>query len=759
MNRLLSTITIASFVIMANAQSLPMDEFVTQLMGKMTLEEKLGQLNLLPGGDITTGAAMQTEVGALTRKGMLGGIFNIKGVDKIRELQEVAVKRSRLGIPLIVGMDVVHGYETIFPIPLAMSCSWDMDAIEESARIAAKEASADGINWTYSPMVDIARDARWGRIAEGSGEDPFLGSACAKAMVRGYQGKEDGSDMYGDKERIMACVKHFALYGASEAGRDYNTVDMSRQSMYNYYLPPYKAAVEAGVGSVMSSFNIVDYVPATANKWLLTDVLRDQWKFDGFVVTDYNSIGEIGIWGAGNLAKGSARALMAGTDMDMCSYGFLRTLAQSLKEGKVTQAQIDLACRRVLEAKYKLGLFRDPYKYCDKKRVKKDIFTPEHRAAARRIASECFVLLKNEGNVLPLRKKGTIALVGPLADNRANMEGTWCVAAVHEKYPTLLEAMREAVGKDAKVLYAQGSNICRDEKLQEAAAFGKLTPRGDDAKMKEEALRIAREADVIVCAMGESAEMSGESSSRACLEMYDVQHELLEALKELGKPIVLLNFSGRPTVLTWESKNIPAIMNVWFGGSEAGPAICDVLFGDKVPSGKLSVSMPQATGQEPLYYNHMNTGRPVRAGADRYYKYQSNYLEVRNDALYPFGFGLSYTRFEYSDISLSSHVISDGGKVTASVVVKNIGDYDADEVVQLYIHDVEAECVRPVKELKGFRRIHLAKGESKEVSFDITPDLLKYYDYDCNLVLEPGTFEVMIGASSENVKRVMVEVK
>ncbi len=759
MKKILSTITIVSCAMMVQAQSLPMDEFVTQLMGKMTLEEKLGQLNLLPGGDITTGAAMQTEVGTLTQKGMLGGIFNIKGVDKIRELQEVAVKKSRLGIPLIVGMDVVHGYETIFPIPLALSCSWDMDAIEESARIAAKEASADGINWTYSPMVDIARDARWGRIAEGSGEDPFLGSECAKAMVRGYQGKSDGSDMYGDKERIMACVKHFALYGASEAGRDYNTVDMSRQTMYNYYLPPYKAAVEAGVGSVMSSFNIIDYVPATANKWLLTDVLRDEWKFDGFVVTDYNSIGEIGIWGAGNLAKGSARALMAGTDMDMCSYGFLRTLAQSLKEGKVTEAQINLACRRVLEAKYKLGLFKDPYKYCDSKRAKKDIFTPEHRQIARRIAAETFVLLKNEGDVLPLKKKGTIALIGPLAHNRANMEGTWCVAAVHEKYPTLLEAMKEAVGKKATVLYAQGSNICRDAALQEAGAFGKQTPRGDDNALRGEALRIARQADVIVCAMGESAEMSGESSSRANLELFDVQRELLAALAQLGKPIVLLNFAGRPTVLAWEQQNLPAIMNVWFGGSETGPAICDVLFGDKVPSGKLSVSMPQATGQEPLYYNHMNTGRPVKTGADRYYKYQSNYMDVRNDALYPFGYGLSYTRFEYSDVRLSSSTLSEGGKITASVVVRNIGNYDADEVVQLYIRDIESECVRPVKELKGFCRIHLAKGESKEVTFDLTADLLKYYDYDCRLVLEPGKFEIMIGSSSEAVKKAELVAK
>ncbi|MBO4665119.1 MAG: beta-glucosidase BglX [Bacteroidaceae bacterium] len=759
MNRLLATLALASCTIGIHAQVQGMDEFVSGLMQKMTLEEKLGQLNLLPGGDITTGAAMETQVGTLAKNGQLGGIFNIKGVDKIRELQEVAVKRSRLGIPLIVGMDVVHGYETIFPIPLALSCSWDMQAIEESTRIAAKEASADGINWTYSPMVDIARDARWGRIAEGSGEDPFLGSECAKAMVLGYQGKADGTDMMNNNDRIMACVKHFTMYGASEAGRDYNTVDMSRQCMLNYYLPPYRAAVDAGVGSVMSSFNIVDYVPATANKWLLTDVLRSDWGFNGFVVTDYNSIGEMPIWGTGTLKSASARALKAGTDMDMCSNGFLTTLAQSLKEGTVTEEQINTACRRILEAKYKLGLFNDPYKYCVPSRVKKDIFTKEHRQTARRIAAETFVLLKNEGNVLPLQKKGTIALIGPLAHNRANMEGTWCVAAVHEKYPTLYEAMKEVVGSKAKVLYAQGSNICRDAALQEAGAFGKQTPRGDDNVLREEALRIAQQADVIVCAMGESAEMSGESSSRANLELFDVQHELLEALTQLGKPIILLNFAGRPTVLAWEKKNLPAIMNVWFGGSETGPAICDVLFGKTSPSGKLSVSLPQSTGQEPLYYNHMNTGRPVKEGADRYYKYQSNYMDVRNDPLYPFGYGLSYTTFKYSDIRLSRGTMTSTDSITATVTVSNTGSYDADEIVQLYIHDKESSSVRPVKELKGFQRIHLTRGESKEVTFTITPSMLSYYDYDCHFTLEPGQFDIMIGTNSTSLSRSLLIVE
>lgn len=737
----------------AVAQQKGMKEFVDDLMSKMTLQEKIGQLNLMVAGDITTGQAMNTQVGGAIAAGNMGGIFNIKGAKEIREMQELAVKKSRMGIPLLVGMDVIHGYETIFPIPLALSCSWDMAAVEQSAAIAAKEASADGINWTFSPMVDITLDARWGRYSEGNGEDPYLGSLITKAMVRGYQGD------YSRTDNIMACVKHFALYGASESGRDYNTVDMSRVRMYNQYLPPYKAGAEAGAGTFMSSFNLVDGVPATANKWLLDDLLRGEWGYDGMVVTDYGSIGEMLSHSvSANLQEAAAQALKAGTDMDMCSMGFIATLEKSLKEGKVSETDIDKACRRVLEAKYKLGLFKDPYKYCDPKRRKKDIFNDENRRAARDIAAETFVLLKNEGNLLPLKKQGKVALIGPLANTRANLAGTWCVAYTPDKYSTLKEGMERALAGKATLLYAQGSNITRDAELQKAGEFGKTIERGDDAQMKAEALAVAKEADVIVAALGETADMSGECASRTNLCLPDVQMELLQELNKLGKPIVLLNFSGRPTVMNWENENIPAILNVWFGGSEAADAICDVVFGDKVPSGKLTMSMPQAVGQEPLYYNHQPTGRPVPEGTKEFRKYQSNYLDVRNDPLYPFGYGLSYTTFSYSDLQLSATEMSPTGSVEASVTVTNSGNVDATEIVQLYIRDLVASVSRPVKELKGFERITLKAGESRKVTFAITPETLKFYNYDLKYVLEPGDFNIMVGPNSRDLKTAKLTV-
>ena len=735
------------------AQTGDMNAFVSRLMSKMTLEEKLGQLNLAPASDeIVTGGAVNTEVGQRIADGLLGGVFNLKGVDKIRALQDIAVKRSRLGIPLIVGMDVIHGYETIFPIPLALACSWDLNAIENMARISAREASADGINWVYSPMVDICVDARWGRIAEGAGEDPFLGGEVAKAYVRGYQG-----DSY-TPDHVMACVKHYALYGAVEAGRDYNTVDMSRLRMYNQYFPPYKAAAEAGAGSYMSSFNIVDGQHATANRWLLTDVLRKQWKFDGFVVTDYGSIGEMTTWGFGDLKSNSAKALKAGTDMDMCSNGFVGTLAASLKDGSVTMADIDQTCRRVLEAKWKLGLFDNPYRHLDAKRRAKDIFTTAHRAAARKMAAETFVLLKNQDDLLPLTMDKTIALIGPLANDRANIAGTWCVAYTPERYATIKESLERRLPK-GRLLYAQGCNLTRDEALQKAAEFGKTIPRVDAVQAKAEALAIAQKADIIVCAMGECADFSGESSSRATLEMPDEQRELLAELVKLGKPVVLLHFSGRPTVLTWEQQHVDAIMNVWFAGSEAGDAIADVLFGEAAPSGKLTVTMPQAIGQVPMYYNHLNTGRPVPEGAKNYRKYQSNYLELRNDPLYPFGYGLTYTTFNYSDLSLSSAVMAADGSIEASVTVTNTGKRDGDEIVQLYIHQQAASVARPVKELKGFQRIQLKAGEKRKVTFRIGREQLQYYDAEGNSVLEPGVFDVMIGSDSRRVSTATLRVE
>lgn len=747
---LTAVITASAVTAMATPQADKdkMDQFIDNLMGKMTLQEKIGQLNLPVSGEIVTGQAKSSDVAGKIRKGQVGGLFNVKGVENIREVQKIAVEQSRLKIPLLFGMDVIHGYETVFPIPLALSCSWDMEAIKESARIAAKESSADGICWTFSPMVDICRDPRWGRMAEGGGEDPYLGSKISAAMVKGYQG-----DDLTDKNTIMACVKHFALYGAPEAGRDYNTVDMSHLSMFNNYFPPYKAAIDAGVGSVMTSFNVVDGIPATGNKWLMTGVLRDRWGFDGFVVTDYTAISEMIAHGMGDLQQVSAMSLSAGTDMDMVADGFLTTLEKSLKEGKVTMAEIDKACRRILEAKYKLGLFDDPYKYCDASRVKKDIFTAENRTVARKIATETFVLLKNENNLLPLQRKGKIALVGPLANTKANMPGTWSVAAASDKYNSLYESMKQSLAGKAEVLYAKGSNLMYDAQREaEATMFGRemRDPRSAQ-ELLDEALSVASQADVIVAAVGESSEMSGESSSRTNLEMPDAQRDLLTALKKTGKPIVLVYFAGRSTVMTWEQENFPAILNVWFGGSEAADAICDVVFGDVSPSGKLTTTFPKNVGQIPLYYNHLNTGRPLEAGK-WFSKFRSNYLDIDNDPLYPFGYGLSYTTFRYGDLQLSNNSMNEKGKITASVTVTNTGNYDADEIVQMYIRDMVGSVARPVKELKGFERIHLKKGESRTVSFDITAKQLKFYNSALNWVCEPGEFEVMVGGNSRDVQ-------
>ena len=747
---LTAVITASAFTAMAapQADKDKMDQFIDNLMGKMTLQEKIGQLNLPVSGEIFTGQAKSSDEAGKIRKGQVGGLFNVKGVENIREVQKIAVEQSRLKIPLLFGMDVIHGYETVFPIPLALSCSWDMEAIKESARIAAKESSADGICWTFSPMVDICRDPRWGRMAEGGGEDPYLGSEISAAMVKGYQG-----DDLTDKNTIMACVKHFALYGAPEAGRDYNTVDMSHLSMFNNYFPPYKAAIDAGVGSVMTSFNVVDGIPATGNKWLMTDVLRDRWGFDGFVVTDYTAISEMIAHGMGDLQQVSAMSLSAGTDMDMVADGFLTTLEKSLKEGKVTMAEIDKACRRILEAKYKLGLFDDPYKYCDASRVKKDIFTAENRAVARKIATETFVLLKNENNLLPLQRKGKIALVGPLANTKANMPGTWSVAATSDKYNSLYESMKQSLAGKAEVFYAKGSNLMYDAQREaEATMFGReMRDLRSAQELLDEALSVASQADVIVAAVGESSEMSGESSSRTNLEMPDAQRDLLTALKKTGKPIVLVYFAGRSTVMTWEQENFPAILNVWFGGSEAADAICDVVFGDVSPSGKLTTTFPKNVGQIPLYYNHLNTGRPLEAGK-WFSKFRSNYLDIDNDPLYPFGYGLSYTTFRYGDLQLSNNSMNEKGKITASVTVTNTGNYDADEIVQMYIRDMVGSVARPVKELKGFERIHLKKGESRTVSFDITAEQLKFYNSTLNWACEPGEFEVMVGGNSRDVQ-------
>ena len=763
---LLAAAFLSTAAIQAQKSPQDMDRFIDALMKKMTVEEKIGQLNLPVSGEIVTGQAQNSDVAKKIEQGLVGGLLNLKGVEKIRDVQKLAIEKSRLGIPLIFGMDVVHGYETIFPIPLGLSCSWDMEAIRKSARIAATEASADGISWTFSPMVDISRDPRWGRVSEGNGEDPFLGGAIAKAMVSGYQGIDLNNQLKRNDE-IMACVKHFALYGAGEAGRDYNTVDMSRNRMFNEYMYPYQAAVDAGVGSVMASFNEIDGIPATANKWLMTDVLRKQWGFDGFVVTDFTGISEMIAHGIGDLQTVSARALNAGVDMDMVSEGFTGTIKKSIDEGKISMETLDKACRRILEAKYKLGLFDNPYKYCDLKRPKRDIFTKEHRDAARKIAGESFVLLKNDKSgssanpTLPLKKEGTVAVIGPLANTRSNMPGTWSVAARLNDYPSVYEGLKEMMKGKVNITYAKGSNLISDAAYEERATmFGRSLNRDNrtDKEMLDEALKVAANADVIIAALGESSEMSGESSSRTNLALPDVQRTLLEALLKTGKPVVLTLFTGRPLTLTWEQEHVPAILNVWFGGSEAAYAIGDVLFGDVNPSGKLTMTFPKNVGQIPLFYNHKNTGRPLLEGK-WFEKFRSNYLDVDNDPLYPFGYGLSYTNFQYSDITLSAPTMGQDGSVTAMVTVTNTGKYDGAEVVQLYIRDLVGSITRPVKELKGFDKIFLKAGESKTVSFKITPELLRFYDYELNYVAEPGDFDIMIGGNSQSVKTTHLSLK
>ncbi|MEN9570104.1 MAG: beta-glucosidase BglX [Bacteroidota bacterium] len=735
--------------IAAQAQDAKMKSFVDALMKKMTLEEKIGQLNLPGSGDIVTGQASNSDIGKKIKEGKVGGLFNIKSVAKIRAVQKVAVEESRLKIPMLFGMDVIHGYETVFPIPLGLSCTWDMKAIERSAQIAAQEASADGINWTFSPMVDIARDPRWGRIAEGNGEDVYLGGEIAKAMVKGYQGAD-----LSKNNTIMACVKHYAMYGAAEAGRDYNTTDMSRLRMYNEYLPPYKAAIDAGAGSIMASFNEVDGIPATANKFLMTDVLRKQWGFNGFVVTDYTGINEMIDHGMGDLKQVSKLAINAGIDMDMVGEGFLTTLQQSVKEGKVTVAQIDAACRRILEAKYKLGLFQDPYRYCSEDRAAKEIFTDANRKEARAIAAQSFVLMKNANNLLPLKKSGHIALIGPLANNRENMPGTWSVAANFAKATSVLDGLQAVLGSSATVSYAKGSFLDDDTLFeQRAGMFGKSFDRDGRTKQQllDEALALAAQSDVVIAALGESAEMTGESSSRSDIQIPQAQKELLAALLKTGKPVVLVLFTGRPLAIKWESENVPAILNVWFGGSEAGFAIADVLFGDVNPSGKLSTTWPQNVGQVPIYYNHKNTGRPLPAG-QWFQKFRSNYLDVSNDPQYPFGYGLSYSHFTYGDIKLNSSTIKAGQSITASITVTNSSAINGSEVVQLYIRDMVGSITRPVKELKAFEKVALKAGETKTIQFNIAVSDLKFYNSDLKLVAEPGDFKVFIGGNSRDVK-------
>jgi beta-glucosidase len=722
-----------------------MKTYIDALMKKMTLDEKIGQLNLPTIGFDVTGPLLSKDVAENIRRGNVGAVFNTYTPVAVRKLQDIAMNETRLKIPLLFGYDVIHGHRTIFPIPLGLSASWDLPLIERTARVAAVEASADGLNWTFSPMVDIARDPRWGRIAEGAGEDPYLGGLIARSMVRGYQ----GSDLSA-RNTILACVKHFALYGAAEAGRDYNTVDMSLPRMFNEYLPPYKAAIDAGAATVMTSFNEINGIPATGNKWLLTDLLRKQWGFKGFIVTDYTSINEMIPHGMGDEYEVGRLSLAAGVDMDMVGEVFLKQGKKLVNDKKITLAQIDAACRRILEAKYKLGLFDDPYRYIDEQRPAKEIMTAEHLELSREAARKSMVLLKNQGQVLPLKGEGKIVFIGPMVKNKRDLIGNWSGAGDYTKAVSIWEALHRQFPNNV-IGYAKGCNL-----LDDTALIKKINPHGamivpdslSPAAMIEEAVALANNADIIVVALGESFAMSGEAASRSDIGLPPNQVALLKALKQTGKKIILVLINGRPLTLSWENENMDAILETWFPGTQAGEAIIDVVFGRYNPSGKLTATFPRNVGQIPIYYNVKNTGRPF----DDNNKYTSKYLDVENTPLYPFGYGLSYTSFSYSDITLNRNELSPGGEITATVTVTNTGNYNGEEVVQLYTRDLVGSITRPVKELKGFQKIYLNKGESKEVRFTIKADDLKFYDAGLKYVAEPGEFKLFIGSNSRDVR-------
>lgn len=754
MKTLIGLLLFLSIIFNVQAQDAKMDAFISTLMGKMTVDEKIGQLNLTTAGAFVTGSAVNDKLQQKLKSGQIGGMLNGFSVPSMKAFQDIAVKESPNHIPLLFGMDVIHGYKTIFPIPLAMSCLWDMTLVEKSARIAAQEATANGISWTYSPMVDIARDPRWGRIAEGAGEDPWLGSQVAKALVKGYQGNDLSLN-----NTMMACVKHFALYGASEAGRDYNTVDMSRVTMYNDYLPPYKAAFDAGAGSAMTSFNVVDGIPATGNHWLLTELLRNQWGFKGFVVTDYTATNEMINHGMGDLQTVSALALKAGTDMDMVGEGFLTTLKKSMDEGKVNIKDIDLACKRVLEAKYKLGLFDDPYRYMNEERAKTDVMTPENLKAAREIAERSMVLLKNDKQILPLKKSGTIAVIGPLANSKGDMLGTWAMGGDQSNVTSVMDGIKNAGGSAIKVLYAKGSDFTDNLQLSKSInAFARpgqpqaTEPVKTSEQLLNEALQTAKQADVIVTVLGEPAAWSGEASSMTDIGIQKVQQALLKALLATGKPVVLVLINGRPLTLPWENENVGAILEAWAGGTQAGNAVADILFGDFNPSGKLTTTFPLNVGQIPIYYNHKNTGRPMSANN----KFSSKYLDSPSEPLFPFGYGLSYSNFNYSDIKLSKTQLKGNEKLIATVTLTNTGKVAGEEVVQLYIQDPAASISRPVKELKNFKKVMLQPGEKKEVNIEVTTNDLMFYNSDLKYDWEAGDFVIYIGTNSRDVKAAKV---
>ena len=702
---------------------------IDQLLARMTLQEKLGQLQQLDGH---ADGRFKDEHPELVRKGHLGSTLNVRGARNTNELQRIAVEQTRLKIPMIFGFDVIHGYRTVFPIPLGEAATWDSNAVERSAAIAAKEARAAGVHWTFAPMVDIARDARWGRIAEGSGEDPFLASAMARARVRGFQGSDYSAD-----DKVVACAKHWVAYGAAEAGRDYNTTDVSERTLREVYFPPFKAALDAGVGTFMSAFNDLNGVPTSANPFTLTAVLRDEWKFDGIVVSDYESVKELINHGlAANEKEAAAAGLNAGVDMEMVSRLYNKHGAELLRDRKISLDTIDEAVRRILRIKFRLGLFEKPY--ADETRESKSRFTAEHLAAAREIGARSLVLLKNEGDVLPLSKSvKSIAVVGPLADSQKDVIGSWTGDGKPEDAVTLLAGIKSKVSPPTVVRYAKGCEI-----------------NDDSTSGFDEAVRVARDSDIAIVVVGESAEMSGEAASRSSLDLPGRQLDLVKAIHATGKPVVVLLMNGRPLTINWIAENVPSILETWFAGTQAGNAIADVLFGDVNPSGKLPVTFPRTVGQAPLYYNYKRTGRPPAADN----KYTSKYLDVPWTPLFPFGYGLSYTRFRFTNLQLSAQRITPQGSLNVSVEVENTGDRAGDEVVQLYLRDLAASVTRPVKELKGFQRVTLQPGEKKRVELKLTAGQLGFYNREMKFVVEPGEFKVMVGPNSEDLIEAKFEV-
>lgn len=710
------------------------DRKIDSLLSLMTLEEKVGQLTLFTSDWAVTGPTIRDTYKADIQKGRCGNIFNAHTAAYNRELQRIAVEETRMKIPLLFGYDVIHGYKTIFPMPLGEAASWDLAAMEKSARVAANEAAAAGLHWTFAPMCDIARDPRWGRIMEGAGEDTYLGSLIAAARVKGFQG-----DNFNDASTILACVKHYAAYGAALAGRDYSTVDMSERMLREVYLPPYKAALHAGAYTVMTSFNEYDGVPATGNSFLLRDVLRDEWGFKGFVVTDYTSINEMVNHGiVANDREAGELALNAGVDMDMQGAVYYNYLPELVKQNRINVSQIDQSVRYILRIKYILGLFDDPYRYSNVEREKKVVFSTENQEVARDVSRKSIVLLKNDKNTLPLAKTGkTIAVIGPLGDNKSELIGAWSGAGDANSCVSLLQGIRNKLGSNAKVSYAKGCAI-------------------DDMNRSDfkAALDLAKRSDIVVVAVGESAAMSGEAASRAEIDLPGVQLELVQQLVATGKPVVVILMNGRPLAIPWIADNAPAILETWFLGTQAGNAIADVLFGDYNPAGKLPVTFPRSEGQIPIFYSMKNTGRPM----DPNNKYTSKYLDQPNTPQYPFGFGLSYTTFSYSDIKVNKETFTPREELKVSVTVTNSGKRDGEEVVQLYVRDLVGSVTRPLKELKGFQKIMLKAGESKEVTFTLSANDLRFYNRQMEFTYEPGDFDLFVGTNSSEVKMKRVKL-